>query len=345
MTFSVIEDFIAPLRSGDNLCLMPVPRLELVDRIDRIDDRHIYPAESVNLDELNVVEWPDTAFESAVTRGAGELAWFQSAATCVSRSDFANSTLIGFTQDTDWDSLLSGDHNQHRDLIRELGWRAERCLDIVRYQFCRLDLPETLPGRAGNVAGTKFSAALLYRLHDHEAHVIGGEVLSHTVTAGLGLEIGVPPNTIEIAAGEVGSIARQALAMLSEAMEANSDTAKFIRCISLFEFLACPSEYLGMKKAKKEIAAHVATSEAGYQHVLDDFEQLTNKVGIRARLVHMGMRFEQVVGARSERDAIFRRLQGYASKVIGDLIGMAAAPWAAVPDYRRARRSQLVGRE
>jgi hypothetical protein len=353
MKFSAFTDFIDDLKRGVRLCVMPVPRLELDDKLDAIEGFVFYPASTLDLEELRVAWVPADEFARTMERGNGviqaegsDLEWFKCAASQISLDYFQKYALITFTTLVNWELFLSGDHAYHCDLLREMSEHAETALDLLRFDFCRLHLPDTLPGRAGTFDfDSPYTGALIYTLEDHESYIVGGQVITHHLVAGLGLEISTLPETTHIGRGESGNVARRGLSLYSAAMESNSLTAKFIQCMSLLDFLAYPDDYVPMKRAKREIAAHVANSTKEYQAVLDDVERLTHfkdgedrQIGLRTCLVHHGTRFEDLVPEKHDQDAIFKRLERYIGKTVSDLIALSDEPWSAVQTFRDSRK-------
>ena len=350
MTFSVFTDFINNMKGGARICVMPVPRLKLDDKLDAIKGFVFYPPSTLDLEELRVVWVPADEFAKTMAQGGGvveaeggDLEWFKCAASQISLDYFRNYALVAFTTPVNWDVFLSGDHGFHCALLREMSEHAETALDLLRFDFCRLHLPDTLPGRAGTFDfDSPYTGALFYTLEDNESYIVGGQVVTHHIVAGLGLEISAVPMTTQIGRGETGNVTRRALSLFSAAMESGSLTAKFVQCMSLLDFLAYPDDYMPMKRAKREIAAHVANSTKEYQAVLDDVERLTHfkdgegrQIGLRTCLVHNGTRFEDLVPEKSAQDAIFNRLERYIGKTLSDLIALSDKPWSAVQTFRR----------
>ena len=63
-------------------------------------------------------------------------------------------------------------------------------MDIIRFHFCRIDLPDTLTGQVGTRNGScSYSGALLYTPLDHESYLIAGSVVSHITVKGIGLQL------------------------------------------------------------------------------------------------------------------------------------------------------------
>ncbi len=76
--------------------------------------------------------------------------------------------------------------------------------------------------------------------------------------------------------GEVGGIAQHSLRLFSDVMNANTNTSKYLRAMTLLEFLASPFEYKAFKENKKEIIAHIAGSIREYDQLLGRFRELSD---------------------------------------------------------------------
>ena len=353
MKFSAFDDFVDELKGGARLCVMPVPRLVLDHKIDALKGFVFYPASTLDLEELRIVWVPGDEFARIMAKGedtvhveGSDLEWFKSASTRLTVEHFQKHALVAFTSPVNWEVFLSGDHTYHCDLLREMSEHAETAMDLLRFDFCRLHLPDTLPGRAGTFDfESPFSGALFYTLEDHESYIVGGQIVTHHLVAGLGLEISAYTGTRQIGKAETGNVVRRGLELYSAAMESNSLTSKFVQCMSLLEFLAFPDDYMQMKKVKREIAAHVAGSPLEYQAILDDIEQLTSfkdgdgrQIGLRTCIVHHGSRFETLVPDKRDQEAIFERLEKYIGKTLSDLITLSDQPWQAVEAFRIGRK-------
>lgn len=352
MADSVLADFYDELKDGAKLCVMTVPRLELDEKIDAIEGFIFYPSSHLDLEELHCVWVPVDEFAKIMARDGGvveaegsDLGWFKCAASQISLDYFRKYALVAFAAPVNWDIFLSGDHDFHCALLREMSEHAETALDLLRFEFCRLHLPDTLPGRAGTFDfDSPYTGALFYTLEDSESYIVGGQVTTHHIVAGLGLEVSAPSMTSQIGRSETGNVARRALSLYSAAMESGSLTAKFVQCMSLLDFLAYPDDYKPMSKAKRRIAAHVANSSDEFQAVLNDVERFTHfvdadgrQIGIRTCIVHQGKRFEDLVPEEQAQDAIFNRLENFIGKTISDLIALSDEPWSKVQEFRERR--------
>lgn len=353
-----IDFFSTDLISGKKLCLLPIARMYADYPVWLSEKMVFYPPNYLDQSKLHIVWEPDrelknfNAKESAISAKyikveGTELCWMQSAATMVTSEDFLQGGVLAFPMDMDWDSFLSpSSHATHLDFIALAVSYAEKVINHVRFDCCRIDQHETLPERAGLLQNKLFSAALFYNIQDNESYLIAGDVVLQSFTTGLGIDIsGAAVPTLP--SGEVKNLVSHALQMHTDALEAPNDTAKFINLVNLLEYLADPSEYIPMKKVKGRIARHVAKTISEYEKIIEDFKFLTSKkdldgsnIGLRHNIIHLGKRLEDILDAE-ERKAILIRMDRYASMVIEDLLNMSDSNWSDVETLREAYGEKL----
>ena len=125
--------------------------------------------------------------------------------------------MIAFPVDLDWQEFLRANHQQDLVLLRRLGEQAERALDVVRFELCRFDVSDTLPGRAGSWTDSgPYCGSLLFDPNDCESWLIAGPTtVSSVVVRGIGLEIEHhPEHRLPYRRdGEVGAIALHGLSL------------------------------------------------------------------------------------------------------------------------------------
>jgi hypothetical protein len=259
---------------------------------------------------------------------------------------------VVFTSHIDWNAFLVQDHKADIQLLRRLSGTAERAFDLVRLRFCRFDLSETLPGNVGSWVGSgAFLGAMIYTLPDHESYLIAGEAIDCSIVAkglGLDLSIDLPDKLPSENDGEVASVAIHGLSLFSDVMTANSDTIKFVRAMTLLEFLANPDEFKNWKSLKGDIICHSASNKTDYHQLANRFRELTsiedaagNQTGIRTLVVHHGRFLEDIVQNVNDRRSLFRELQGYVSSVLDDMLANATMSWAEFREFRTRKKQSL----
>ena len=336
------------------LVFMPVSRL-LVESVCSIGDVRVVPPGEIDLDEFRPVPNKTlTETVAGVTHFAGQD--LRELKTSISGFDcevLAKMPLVVFAAKIDWSAFLCQDHESDIQLLRRLSATAERAFDLVRLHFCRFDLSATLPGNVGSWVGSNaFLGAMIYTLPDHESYLIAGEAVDCSIVAkglGLDLSIDLPEKLPSANDGEVASFAIHGLALFSDVMTANSDTIKFVRAMTLLEFLANPYEFKNWKSLKGDIICHCASNKTDYNKLAHRFRELTsledatgNQAGIRTLVVHHGRFLEEIVPNENERRSLFRELQSYVDRVLEDMLANAAMTWAEFQKLR-AQKKQAIG--
>ncbi len=358
MTIDICDEFGDELRHG-RLVVMPMSRL-LLEVPFKIDKFRFYPANSIDLRLLNIakpvcVEDFFISDDLAVIEGEA-IAKFASCLSGAKTEIFETSASVAFVTEQDL-TMANGTHDDVLQCVAVLSQEAERAIDQIRLDFCRFDLPETLPGVAGTWAGSEaYACAVLFDSSSKRGHIIAGEALLHSVVSkGLGLEL----NAVQFCSthklpssddGEVGGVVQHAMRLFSDVMNANTNTSKFLRAMTLLEFLGSPFKYQKFQESKKGVIAHVARNFDDYQRLLQRFKQFSDlkcettnaQLGYRTLLVHHDRFLEEVIHSHAERRSLFLELQGYAHAVISDLVCRKHSKWDEVVKYRSDRRSKML---
>lgn len=340
--------------SINRLVIMPLTRL-LFHHPFSISKYHFYPAGEFDVTSLRPIA--NKTFDAEIARGNLTLDGQTLREVTISSTGFnldilENNPLVVFATQLNWDEFLSNtNHDYDVDLVKKFSSQVEKALDLIRFDFCRLDLPDTLPGQAGSWGGSNdYLGAMVYTPEDHESYLIAGSgVECSAVIKGIGLELDFPPTT-EMPLpeeGEVASVASHGLSLLSEAMMATNETVKFMRLMTLLEFLASPDEYQSWKKLKGHIACHVAQTKTKYLKLCERFQALTSvenngvQLGFRTLIVHQGKLLPDLIPDYKERKLLFRELQGYVMHCLADMIKNKEMEWEEYMKRRSALKAKL----
>jgi hypothetical protein len=315
------------LSSDTHMVVMPLTRVQIVEPIRFLSHAIIYPPGMARMKELNIAEPSDTS----------SLAEFCSAVSGVDRTVLEQHAILAFPYRFDWDAVLSASHANHMEVIRRLSDAADDvCLNLLRFHLCRLDLPDTLPGRAGQIKSNHMMAgALLYNAGRSTGQIIAGDAFALIITKGLGLEIDHNPIEYFPGDGEVGSIVRYALSLHSALLELDNPTAKFAQALALLEFLAEPFKYIKFQDVKKVIGRYAAKDRTEYERLMQRFMELTSKtddetgeqIGYRTQIMHIGGRLENIVPEFQKRRDLFRELDRYIGVVIDHMLRHSEFSW------------------
>lgn len=337
------------------LCLLPLGRVLIEDIVELTDGVVLYPPRHFSIDTLRVVwsphreieamcrrygvEFPDGTVEISVSDS--ELQWFKSAATGINADELLNEPLLAVSLEVNWDAFLAPEsHEWHLEQIKRAIEKAEAAMNLVRLKYCNPWLVETLPGKVGLLRDTTFTCGLFFDSVEHESYLIGGHLITHQIIIGIGLDMNDVHKLPALGNGGVGYIAKHALTMMTQALEANTETSKYIQLLSLLEYLAVPDGYENMRQVKKLIARHVAKDRAKYDKILERFKYLTSDEnggtnrGLRHNIVHVGKRLEDLVPDANERRAIFRELWCYVFSTLSDFIEKSFDDWSSIEAIR-----------
>jgi hypothetical protein len=351
------------LQPPSKLAIMPVSRL-LIAAPFRIDRFLFIPAGGV---DFTGFEFPPPAdlqdhWDDEIDGAYASMMTLRNACTAMTGGIpkvFQNNTSVAFVVEEAAAAVNRTSHQEDVRFLSLLSQKAERAMDWIRFNFCRFDLPATLPGVAGSwTASNAFVCACILDFGRQPSEFVAGEAILHSIVSkGLGLELDEIqcarvdgdrlPSPLD---GEVGSFAQHALRLFSDALNANTNTNKFLRAMTLLEFLAVPFEYQKLKESKKDIAAHVAGTHQEYIQILNRFHQLSdlksdasgNQEGYRTLMIHHGRFLEEILPDIARQRLLFREIQSYTSTVIHDFLDRRHLKWTDICDYRRARRESLA---
>jgi hypothetical protein len=320
---NILRDLGSAIGPDTHLVVMPLSRIMLSTPIKFQSRAIIYPKGRAKLADLKLTLPPGIS---------NSLPMYQSSTALMGGDPLARSAVVAFSYAFEWDDLWKLSHKNHMEFIRFLSQIADRkCFNLIRYRFCPIGVPDTLPGRAGQLEKDRtISAALVYNAFRHEGGILAGEAFHSVVTKGLGL----PINEEEVdyndfpQDGEVGHVAQHALDLYSQMLQAENPTSQFIQAMGLLEFLAEPSDYVPFKEVAKTVARYVATNNFEYEQLKERFFELTGKkdpvtnefTGYRTRVVHIGDRLERIVPDPEKRNAIIKELDTYIRVVLDHMI-------------------------
>jgi hypothetical protein len=333
-------DIFSP-EEGKAVVIMPLTRVLAESELE-IGNLMVFPPGSLEIIKTD---------SDALARN--NLADLTSKTTGFSTDLFDRFTTIGFTTHVEWRKLQQHNHDDDITLLFQLSGIAERSFDLLRLHYCSLDLPDTLPGPIGVWdISTNWIGALIYFPEINKWCEVAGAASPYTtVVSGIGLDLhsceiyDLPPSAHD---GEVSAIAAHALSLLSDAMHARNDTAKFIRTMTLLEFLGSPDEYKPWQKLKGNIVCHIAKSKKEYLKNLEELRSFTSmknssekEIGYRTLVIHHGKFLEEILPERDARRVLFKRLQDYCSAVIIDLLAHSHMTWGEFQELRAQKKANL----
>lgn len=330
---------------------MPISRV-LFEDVFAIGGFHFLPPGYADIRALNPSENVKISTLANKVYQGHELREFTSSLTGFGLGVLETSNLIAFSTNIDSERFESYTHQEDISLLKNLSDMAEKAMDVIRFDYCRLDLPDTLPGQVGSWEGSSdYLGALIYDPISDKARLIAGSAVeSSKVVKGIGLDMNSCSYEplIKSEDGELAAIFTHGLMLLSDAMTSQNETVKFVRVMSLLEFLGNPHEYESWKKLKGKIASHLAMNKSDYYRIIARFRELTSDKGqdgedkgLRTQIVHNGKSLSQLVQEPDDRCKLFRELQIYITAVLRDVRNMHESTWEDLVDWRSDKLQQL----
>ncbi|MDP2787697.1 MAG: hypothetical protein Q8O79_06440 [Pseudomonadota bacterium] len=341
--------------ANKTVAILPITRL-VFDLPFKIGSYYFFPAGEFDVLALNPIpplSLDDCRVDSELIKLEGKnLRRAKSAIAGLSIEVLESNPLIVFTTDIDWATFGELDHDGDIEIIQSLSSKAEKALNVIRFSCCRFDLPDTLPGLAGSWDGSgQFLGALIYNSSRYASHLIsGGAVESTVIVKGLGLQVDgfLQVELPNPESGELFAIASHALLLFSDVMYASNETTKFVRAMTLLEFLGSPDKYKTWKELKSEIICHFAKDKTDYYRLIERFKELTSKKndndiqsGLRTLIVHQGKFLHELIPDPRARKQLFKEIQGYAKSVIQDMLFHGESSWGSFMAYRYSLKERL----
>ncbi len=322
----------------ENSCMIILPlERALIESQLKVKECIFFPPDFLDLNKAVFVE----PFSTTIRGNATFITGFKS-------SVFYRLPGVAFAYKLDWNAFFKDySHKDDAMLIKQFSHKADRALDIVRFECCNISRTGDLPAKAGVFNSAGFSGALLYNPYDNEAFRIGAKISTYLIADGMGLDF---PNEISCAYDDskgIGPIIKQALLLYTEVLEASNDTSKFYRAMSLLEFLASPNETQIFKEVKSQIICHLAKDKKSYHTLSDRFQELSGKknmnneeVGYRTLIVHQGKRIEDILN-EAEIKELFLELDNYIKLIISDMFLYKDKSWDEFSNYRIRLKQKL----
>ncbi len=312
---------------------------------DEFDVRLLNPIPPLNLEDHRV-DGMTVQLEGSGLRKA------KSAIAGLSIEVLHANPLLVFESNIDWSHFDDLSHDDDVEIVKRLSSEAEKVLDVIRFFCCRFDLPDTLPGLVGSWEGSgQFLGALIYNPHKNESHLLSGSAVECSIIVkGIGLQIDGPPpiGPPDPKLGEVSAITAHALSLFSDVMNASNETTKYVRAMTLLEFLGSPDEFRTWRKLKGELICHFAKDKIDYLRLTERFKELTSKqddndpeTGLRTLIVHHGKFLHELVPDRKKRKQLFMELQRYAERVLKDMLSHGSSTWESFSENRKELRRRL----
>lgn len=250
-----------------------------------------------------------------------------------------NNYCIAFMYDLKWNEFRNyPNHKSDVTLLKLLSDSTNEYFDLINFYGCSLTLSDTLPGEVGTWIGSNdYLGAFLFNENEGTYYIAGSAIESSRVVKGLGLDISdsylsaaqILNNYTD---SEVSKVIKYALSIYKDALYANNKTIKFIRMMTLFEYLAFPNEYKNFQTIKKYIICHSAKNKTDYHKLSERFKVFSEEY--RTEIVHNGKTLESVITDYDERENLLKEVEKYFKITINSMFKYIDNDWKDFDDYR-----------
>ncbi|NJB87383.1 hypothetical protein GGR26_003163 [Lewinella marina] len=350
--FKIAESTIQKEYSFDNYIFkghqifMPVEKLEIFSPIYSAEC-NIFPPRYLQFSKLRHINFNELfriENGSSIRDKINELTYFD--------EECLNSfPLVMIDVEIDFPDYLRLKNKEIDEKINEYTSKSNTLFDVIRFQHCNFTIPQGLPGRPGTY-GYQYSAAVSY-FSQHGIWMFDSrEVLVKKITAGIGIQIhsseDISYHKVLQIEGETGNISKHALRLMSDIMESDNDSLKFVQIFTLIEFLGNPKQYQKLSESKKLVTATVASSKSEYYSLNLRLEELTAglkngngeriPVGLRTEIIHNGKSIISLIPSFTNRKKLFAELYDYVAKAVHFMISHSDKDWSTFNDIRIIKR-------
>lgn len=330
-----IESFLPSLvdfsDSSKTLVIMPISRVEFEGRPFCKRRYNFIPPKTI--DYKNLFDINTNLFNNDLRTGIRNMTLF-------SVNTLYNSACIAFTYDLNWEEFCTyPNHKGDITILKLLSDSTNDLFNLISFNGCSLSLPEGLPGEVGAWGGSNdYMGAFLYNIDRGAYYIAGSAIESSRVVKGVGLEIDDViydsfDKLLSYTKSEVSQVVMYALSLFKDALYSNNATNKFIRMMTIFEYLAFPHEYQQFKISKKFIFCHTLMNKTQYNSLADRFEVLSKN--IRTEIIHNGKTLETIIPDFDEREKLLKELEMYFRKTINAMFIYIDKDWNEFDTYRR----------
>lgn len=325
----LLDNFKEELNNGKTLVIMPLSRV-IFDDPFQLNEYFFFPPNSIDFNQsLNI---QNELFQN-------ELRTFHTLSTQFTIDTLYDSFCIAFTYNLNWKDFQSYTLHDDITLLKILSSYANEIFNLIRFDTCDFHLPDTLPGEVGSWSQSlDYLGAMLYNKEErNNAYLIAGSAIEATkIVKGLGLDMNGADSirwSYENAHETMLQIIKNSLTLYSDAMQSHSSTTKFLRIMTLFEYMAFPHEYKKFQEVKKNIICHCATTNTEYQTLSDRFQTLSQVY--RTEVAHNGKTLELILPNYEERQKLFQELQMYCKNTLSSMFFYQEESWGEFMQIRK----------
>lgn len=234
----------------------------------------------------------------------------------VQLSDFETVAILSFDINVGLTEYATANRQDDERVLAEAVFQGEAVMDLIRVDFCRLDIPQYSPMMAGYFPNVNRLAVSVHA--DGKQRLIAREPECPIMIPGLGLELDTVPSRSHIepiiseqhVSESLGIRLKRLLRVFGQSFTAFSNDQKILNLIFAMDGLLTP-ENCGSDRFKAAIGKWLADDHSSQAHERDTFAKFYKEV--RNPMVHRGKSYEEL-GRDRKTDLLY--LQGIVSRLL-----------------------------
>lgn len=319
-----------------------------IDKKFVLNGHYFFPAGDLDFSEMELERTVEgSQLDSGIVYSGLSLRDLNNMATGLNIDSMSNMTLV-LTQ-VDWpnEGYYGNLREDDETLILKACEQVDRLFDLIRVNYCRVDVPVTNPGLPGLLSNGYSGVILIDPQNSSHYRIAGSRFYGLSMVNGLGLELDSDQiddlcndNDFSILLDTSGSYAfvlcKIAVRRLSEAMYIPSINSRFIYLMTTLETIAS-QEYMGFSEVKPKILPFIANTKHEY-HVMSQELKVFSKE-IRTEIIHNGKNLTDI--RQGYYNKMLLQLQSYIVRFVLGVSSSNCKTKEELEDYRINRLIQL----
>ncbi|MCX7388665.1 MAG: hypothetical protein NTX48_18540 [Planctomycetales bacterium] len=252
----------------------------------------------------------------------------------VDESDFCKYTTMELPFESDLFQMRASTRANDEELLNHIIEHADRRLDGMRLDYCRLDKPQMCSGILGYIPGKNKFAVFVFDPASDDGRMIAREPEVPVAMPGIGLDLeSIQPSSVDtlitdgFATDALGGRLKRLLRTYATALSATSDESKILTIVFALDGILTPEGLKDAKKFRKFIGVSASMHSADFQRQYDRFCEFYATV--RNPLVHDGKSYPDLCRDRKS-DLLYLQslVAGLLASMLRDAHEAFGAHWA-----------------
>ena len=268
-------------------------------------------------DEIQMLAFVDGALEENLSETITALSG-------VDESDFCKYTTMEFPFESDLFQMRASTRANDEQLLNHIIEHADRRLDGMRLDYCRLDKPQMCFGIPGYIPGKNKFAVFVFDPASDDGRMIAREPEVPVAMPGIGLDLeSIHPSSVDtlitdgFATDALGGRLKRLLRSYATALSATSDESKILTIVFALDGILTPKKSWTWE-FKEFIGVSASMKSADFQGQYDRFCKFYDEV--RNPLVHHGRSYSDL---RRDRKSDLLYLQSLVAGLLKSMVPFA----------------------